>query len=210
MPDHDPNAHSAAECPACREDEDHRPTPVERPLRVTQLVGGFAEDNTEAAAGLVRQAKVAWTMFLTDAGGQLVQVNTLLASGVRQRADIVRFLSELYSRAIFETVFAMYFDRADPAVDKAVMALVSEGYSPQMAEDVFRAVAERGVVLCSAPRADHSWRVNPKRSPFAEGPTLAEAAAAARAAREQPEASATAGSGFLFPSLARLFRRQTR
>ncbi len=186
-----------------------RDTPLERPVRVTDLVSSYAPDSSELAAGLVRSAKVAWTMFYNEAGQQTVQVGTLLASKVSGGSDVVRFLSEAYSRAIFETAFAMYFDQADPAVDLVVIRMIEEGYGLPIRTKVYANVGERGIVLCS-PNWGHvgaigAWRLTPRRLALAvslEG--AREGVAAAPAA--QPTAGAYSSES-RFPSLSRLLSR---
>lgn len=171
---HDTDCTGCEQCGfAIERDDDGEPVPPPAPRRATRvsdLVASYADDNTEAAAGLVRSAKVAWaTLFYQEAGGQTVQVGDLLASGVVARADVVRFLSEAYSRAVFETAFALYFDRADPMLDQVVLALIEEGYSQSIADSVYAHVAERGVVLGSSPTASRSWRLKPRALPLPAG-----------------------------------------
>lgn len=169
---------------------------MSEPIRVTQLVSSYAPSNTEAAAGLVRSAKVAWTLFFTEIGQQCVQVNHLLASRISDPEDVVRFLSELYSRAVFDTVFAMYFDRHDPGIDRAVLRLVTEGYSQGIACAVYANVEKRGVVLGSGPvlvSPAREWRITPRQMAESGESAQAEAiAAATRAVRSEAGASSTA------------------
>lgn len=138
---------------------------TERLLRVQDLVSPYCDDNPdEATAGLVRSAKVAHQMFFQEAGGQCVQVATLLKSNIRDRRSIVALLSELYARAVFETAFALYFDRQDAKSDAAVLANIEEAYSPEMAMEVHRNVQARGVVLMSALGAGPFARTAPRAS----------------------------------------------
>jgi hypothetical protein len=186
-----------------------RITPLERPVRVTDLVSSYAPDNSELAAGLVRSAKVAWTMFYNEAGQQTVQVGTLLASKISSGPDVVRFLSEAYARAIFETAFAMYFDKADPMLDIAVLRLIEEAYGLPIRIKVYATVAERGILLCSpnwgTEGAIGAWRLSPRRLSLAltlEG-ARADAAAFGTA---QPTAEASTSKS-RFPSLLRRLSR---
>lgn len=173
--------------------------PSDRPVRVTDLVSSYASDGTEAVAGLVRSAKVAWTMFYSEAGQQTVQVSALLASGVRGETDILRFLSEAYSRAVFETAFALYFDQADCRLDCALLSLIAEGYGQSVADKVYARVADRGVVLGSGPYAERVWRVSPRvfRSERPAAPPVAAALAE----------STTGAVASEWPSLSGILRR---
>lgn len=149
----------------------------ERLLTVGDLVNPWCDDNpNETTAGLVRSAFVAHTMFFSEAGLQSVQVQQLSRSNVRDRPSIVRMLCETYSRAVFETAFALYFDRCDPQTDVHLHNVISTFYSPEIANEVRAVIAARGVVLGSAATEEPAWRINPRAPHLPAAPGAAPAA----------------------------------
>ena len=121
---------------------------TDRKVTVRELVSGFCSENPDpVSAGLLRRAFVAHTMFFNEVGGSTVQVAQLMRSSVSDPAAIVALLRETYSRAVFETAFALHFDRADVASDRALLNVIAEAYDLDVALAVHREVAARGVVL---------------------------------------------------------------
>ena len=116
--------------------------------KVQQLIPAYcAPNNDTASAGRLRSAFVAHAMFFHEAGAQAVQLDRLVASGVDDEASMVALLCESYSRAIFETLFSLHFDRLDPRADVQLLDAIEGTFGAQLAEQVRAQVAERGITL---------------------------------------------------------------
>jgi hypothetical protein len=116
--------------------------------KVLQLVPMFcAPTKDPASPGRVRAAFVAHTMFFHEADAQAVQLDRLAQSGVDDRDTIVRYLCESYSRAVFESLFALHFDSMDPRADEQLLAAIGDTFGDEVAHQVHAVVELRGVVI---------------------------------------------------------------
>ncbi len=117
-------------------------------VTVNNLVPAYCRANPdEASAGRLRQAFVAHTLFFHEAGCSAIQLDQLVKAGVDRHETLVALLCESYSRAIFESLFAMHFDRMDPQADVQLLEAIGGVFGAELAADVHREVELRGIVL---------------------------------------------------------------
>lgn len=115
---------------------------------VAKLVPAYCSPNKDpASAGRLRSAFVAHTMFFHEAGANAVQLDKLVAAGVDDRDTLVSLLCESYSRAVFESLFSLHFDRMDPQSDVQLLEAISGVYGAEVAAAVHAEVELRGIVL---------------------------------------------------------------
>lgn len=118
------------------------------PFTVQQLIPAYCNPSKDpASAGRVRQAFVAHTFFFHEAGSVAVQLDQLVRAQVDDHALLVKLLCESYSRAVFETLFAMHFDQQDPRADALLLDQIRDVYGPDLAGQVHEVVKTRGVTL---------------------------------------------------------------
>ena len=122
-------------------------TDTTKPI-VAQLVSPYCAPNRDpASAGRLRSAFVAHTMFFHEAHQQAVQIDRLVASGIDDEDALVTLLCESYSRAVFESLFALHFDRADPQADLQLSESIRQAFGAEIEQRVVSAVRERGVLV---------------------------------------------------------------
>lgn len=115
---------------------------------VSQLVPAYCTPNADpASAGRVRSAFVAHVMFFHEADCCAVQVPYLVQSNIDDQNRIVALLCESYSRAVFESLFALHFDRMDPQADVQLLDTISGAFGDDVARRVHEEVKLRGVVI---------------------------------------------------------------
>jgi hypothetical protein len=116
-------------------------------LNVRKLVpahsSAIASDPT---AGNVRLAFRAHCLFQNDCSIVMLSWGDIVSAPM-STAQRTTQLCELYSRAIFESSFAKFFDGEDPRTDVIVLTQIAEAFGHPAARQVHDMVAERGVVL---------------------------------------------------------------
>lgn len=105
----------------------------------------FQSDKT-ATRLTVPSAYRAWAYWATTVGYGCLQVASVRAMDLDKPTELLA-LCEVYSRAIFETQLGLHFDASDSHVDQAVLILIRDLYSDDVAVGVHRSVAAHGPVV---------------------------------------------------------------
>lgn len=115
---------------------------------VNMLIPSYCQPNTDqASAGRVRSAFVAHTMFFHEAQCNAVQLDALVKAGIDDRDTLISLLCESYSRAVFESLFALHFDRMDPRSDEQLLDAIAGVYGRELADAVHAETKLRGIVI---------------------------------------------------------------